>query len=112
MLQKVIPIKDKLYMIYADNKNADALRPLSRKELSELLQTEFKDTEIQIIEKRKYYWKEGTHYHSKALVGGRPELGVVLPDNITIIGELISKNQGWCGPVLQNITYLSKEQQF
>lgn len=112
ILQKVIPIKDKLYMIYADNKNADALRPLSRKELSVLLQTEFKDTEIQIIEKRKYYWKEGTHYHSEALVGGRPEPGVTLPDNITIIGELLSKNQGWCGPVLQNITYLSKEQRF
>jgi len=113
ILQKVIPIKDKLYMIYADNKNADALRPLSIKELSGLLQTEFKDPEIQIIEKRKYYWKEGTHYHSEALSGaGAPEPGVVLPDNITIIGELISKNQGWCGPVLQNITYLSKEPRF
>jgi ADP-dependent phosphofructokinase/glucokinase len=49
-------------MIYADNKNADALRPLSRKELSELLQNEFKDTEIQIIEKTQKQLKKFLNY--------------------------------------------------
>ena len=101
ILQKFISIKDNLYMIYADNKNADVLKKMSKKNIAFLLQTEFKDIGIKVLEKKIYFWSEGTHYYNSS----------TFPDpffskNITIIGELISKNQGWCGPVLQNIKEL------
>ena len=95
-------------MIYADNNNADILKQLSKKKVATLLRNEFHDPEIQIIEKRNYYWKEGTHYYSEKTI----EPNLELPENTTIIGELVSKNQGWCGPVLQNISNLSKGSNF
>ena len=108
-LQKLIPMnKDKgIYMIcYNDNENALALKSklknskTNRNYFCMLIEKALGiQTELSMIGMRAYYWTEGTHYYKplrndmtiKKLIKQAQN-----PDeNIYVVGELISSNQGW-----------------
>jgi monoamine oxidase len=70
---------------YADNKNAEYLRTKSKSYFEKKLNRK-------IIKFKKYYHPEGTHYFSQ-----KPSFAKLvnpLP-HVYVIGEAVSKHQGW-----------------
>jgi hypothetical protein len=107
-LQKIIHIKDNIYMIaYTDNANALYLKNLTKDEIEHTLKIEFSDPTIKILKYKKYFWKHGTHYYKplptdltlkKLLNFAQHPM-----KNIKVIGEVVAKNQGWTGSALHTI---------
>lgn len=109
-LQKIIPIQpDKgVYMIcYNDNQHAQLL-------IDNVADTEdnrqyfchlFRQAlgipeELELEGIKGYYWKEGTHYYRERPL---PTERVQSDQGITIVGELISTNQGWVEGALESV---------
>ena len=109
-LQKIIPIRpDKgVYMIcYNDNDHAEVLKHRVANTvyncmyLCNLFCTALGITERLVLQGiRGFYWHEGTHYYSK-----RPfQKEMIQSDQgITIVGEMISTNQGWAEGALESV---------
>jgi len=119
-LQKIIPMDANkgVYMIaYNDNKNALSLKPYlentekNRKLYERLLEKALgiQENFLHIISLKDYYWAIGTHYYkplNKKLYTSReefiekaqnPEKGIV------VVGEVVSRNQGWTEGALQSV---------
>lgn len=119
-LQKIIPMDANkgVYMIaYNDNKNALELKPYlennekNRKLYEMLLEKSLgiQENSLHIIAIKDYYWPIGTHYYkplNKQLYRSReefieqaqhPQTGIV------VVGEVVSRNQGWTEGALQSV---------
>jgi hypothetical protein len=97
-LQKIIPIAKNLYMIaYVDNENAIQLKTKSKAYFEELLGTKIKTM-------KKYFHAEGTHY---MLPGTRPHHIPKSPTKgVYVIGEAVSRHQGWVEGALETVKAL------
>lgn len=115
-IHKVIPMNPEkgIYMIaYTDNKGALELQPYTentpanREYFCHLLQDAFGIQEkIRLLSIKGIFWEEGTHYYS-------PMKNIDLTDfihmaqrpmeGILIVGEMISKNQGWVEGALDSV---------
>ena len=110
--QKIIPIskEDGIYMIaYSDNFYANKVDKYNISELSTIIKKYFKlDFNVNIIGMKKYFWKCGTHYFKpypwelqiwKKII---KQLQNPL-ENVFVIGELLSFNQGWVEGGLESV---------
>ena len=107
-LQKIIPIdKEKgVYMIcYNDNKYSEMLNPKLKNSLKNriYLCKLFRDAlgireELELISIKGFYWKEGTHYYKE-----KTKKIIQTDGGITIVGEMISMNQGWVEGALESV---------
>ena len=116
-LQKIIPINDKILMAcYCDNLNAE-------------FWTEILDNKNKVIETINYYlqkvcqdvteiddvyikyWKEGVHYlkprKNKKISSILKKLQNPTP-NIKVVGELVSKKQGWVEGAISSVNKVIK----
>ena len=107
-LQKIIPIdREKgVYMIcYNDNKYSEMLKNRlknslkNRNYLCKLFREalEIKE-ELDLISIKGFYWKEGTHYYKE-----KTKKLIQSDGGITIVGEMISMNQGWVEGALESV---------
>lgn len=118
-LQKIIPMDpDKgVYMIaYSDNASAIVLKDHlentvdNRNYFEELLEKTLgiEEGSLKIIALLDFYWTEGTHYY-EPLKGPYKTRNAFINDaqhpdkNILVVGELISKNQGWVEGALESV---------
>lgn len=119
-LQKIIPMNaDKgIYMIaYSDNNSALALKNnLENTEENRTLYCELLEKSIGIprgslhlLAIKDYYWPIGTHYYkplNERLYEDRDEFIDIAqhPEkDILVVGEVVSKNQGWTEGALQSV---------
>ena len=119
-LQKIIPMNpDKgIYMIaYSDNKNTLKLKNNlentkdNRNLCCELLETALgiPQNSLHITAIKDYYWSIGTHYYKPlnlSIYKDRSEFIDIAqhPEkDILVIGEVVSKNQGWVEGALQSV---------
>lgn len=117
VLQKIIPMNPMkgIYMIaYSDNKNATALFPLydntddNRQELCRLLEKalDIQPNELDLIAIKSYYWHIGTHYYKPLVYTTHDEFidkAQHPANNILVVGEVVSRNQGWVEGALQSV---------
>ena len=119
VLQKMIPIKDRVVMIaYADNANASKLRGYTKGDLQRELDKEnrrrFGGPRRRIEKMVKYFWEEGTHYY-KPQVELRRDIGAFIHRaqrpmaGVYVIGEAVSLNQGWTNPALVSADQVKAE---
>jgi hypothetical protein len=119
-LQKIIPIDDNkgIYMIsYSDNNNAIALKnnlennETNRKLYQVLLEESLNIPKhsLHILAIKNYYWPIGTHYYkplNNKIYKNREQFiyQAQHPENgILIVGEVVSKNQGWTEGALESV---------
>lgn len=103
ILQKSIVVSPRVRMIsYSDNHHADAVKKASDADLQELTGGAVFSDSV------RFYWKRGTHYYRPLAPEYRdrdefirraqnPEPGVFL------VGECISRNQGWTEGALESV---------
>lgn len=118
ILQKIIPINPTkgVYMIaYSDNKYANALLELSentddnRQELCRLLEKalNIQPNELDLIAIKSYYWHIGTHYYKPLSYAATRKKFIDIAqhpaNNILVVGEVVSRNQGWVEGALQSV---------
>jgi len=125
-IQKIIPIdRDKgVYMIvYNDNASTLALKKKCENNLKnrEFYEKSLEDVlalpkgSLHLIAIRSFYWKYGTHYYkplNKSLYKTRDEFirKAQRPcDNIYVVGELVSRNQGWTEGALESVVEIIRE---
>lgn len=125
-LQKIIPIhKDKgIYMIsYSDNKNAIFYKnklknnEKNRKYFCNELEKEFSllPNTLHLKNIKAFYWNIGTHYYTplQKIYKNRNDFikKAQHPEkNIIVVGEMISRNQGWTEGALESVNNaLNKE---
>jgi hypothetical protein len=117
ILQKIIPINHTkgVYMIaYSDNQNAKELFQMcdNRKELCRLLEQalDLETDELDLIAIKSYYWHIGTHYYKPldqtTYAATRKKFIDIAQhpaNNILVVGEVVSRNQGWVEGALQSV---------
>lgn len=102
-LQKSIVITPKIQLLsYSDNEHAVNMFSKSKSEIENI-------SGIKIQDMRKFYWKEGTHFypplntkeykHRDEFI----EFAQHPEPNVFIVGEMISKNQGWTEGALESV---------
>jgi len=117
VLQKIIPIKDNIFMIaYADNKKAMILDKIlnscyAKRILEKLLEYTFDTRYIKILDSLYFYWDEGTHYYEPMNNQFKLREDFIkkcqYPEkNIFVIGEMVSLLQGWVEGALQSVECL------
>jgi hypothetical protein len=121
-LQKIIPINPNngIYMIsYSDNKNAKYLHKIINKykdnknKLNTIFENLIKEglninENIKLISIKEIYWKIGTHYYKPLnnIYKNRKDFIKKAQNpckNISVIGEMISLNQGWIEGALSSV---------
>lgn len=111
--QKIIEInKEKnIYMIsYSDNRIANIWKKYN-KNIKEKVENGIKNIfkqEIKVLKYKLIYWKCGTHYYKPLSIkfNNRNEFLKIAQNpekNIFVIGEGLSKNQGWCEGGLESV---------
>lgn len=122
-LQKIIPMSNGVYMIaYADNKNAELLseykentkanRDYFENELEVCLGLQ--ENTLHIIAIKDYYWPVGTHYY-KPMKHHESRVKFIKEaqhpdkhDDILVIGEVVSRKQGWTEGALESVHSILK----
>ena len=119
-LQKIIPMNpdDGVYMIaYSDNDNAVKMKPYgenteqNRDYYCRLIERSLgiSPGRLNLIGIRSYYWGVGTHYYkplNKEKYKDRDDFIADAQhpeDNILVVGEVVSKNQGWVEGTLRSV---------
>jgi hypothetical protein len=119
-LQKIIPVDSDagIYMIvYNDNNNTLALKnnlentPENRDMYCDLIEKSLgiPSDSLHLIAIKDYYWPIGTHYYkplNTAVYKDRSEFIDVAQhpeDGILVVGEVVSKNQGWAEGALDSV---------
>lgn len=96
-LQKIIPMSAGVVMVaYCDGANAETLAPYlrdtpaSRAKFADLLEQAL-GVHLTLVAIKAFYWKVGTHHYRRArqAIDRRPFPG------IAVIGEVVSRDQGW-----------------
>jgi len=124
-IQKIIPMNAEkgVYMIvYNDNDNALTLKSKTenveetREFYERLLEKTLRlpNNSLHLLGIRAFYWNIGTHYYKplKSTYQSREEFiyKAQRPDNnIFVVGELISRNQGWTQGALESVEEVIKE---
>ena len=116
--QKIIEMnKEKnIYMIsYSDNKIANHWKKVKniKKEVKKGLKKIF-GIDVRVLKHKLIYWKLGTHYYKplKSIYKNRDEFLKIAQnpkENMYVIGEGFSKEQGWCEGALQSVQKILKE---
>lgn len=122
-LQKIIPMSNGVYMIaYADNKNAELIsdykentkanRDYFENELEVCLGLQ--ENTLHIIAIKDYYWPVGTHYY-KPMKHHESRVKFIKEaqhpdkhDDILVIGEVVSRKQGWTEGALESVHSILK----
>lgn len=119
-LQKIIPINpdNGIYMIsYNDNNNTLALKnnlentKENRNLYCKLIEKSLGIPEnlLHLISIKDYYWLDGTHYYKPLNISiykersGFIKIAQCPEKGILVIGEVVSKNQGWVEGALQSV---------
>lgn len=106
VFQKIIPMNQEkgIYMIaYSDNQKAIKGKSLNKTQIVKEIQKEFgvKDS-LTILKLKHYFWDIGTHYYKY-----KPDANRQHPvDNVYVIGESVSLNQGWVEGALESVEKL------
>ena len=124
-IQKIIPMNAEkgVYMIvYNDNDNSLTLKSKTenvaetRAFYERLLEKTLRlpSGNLYLLGIRAFYWNIGTHYYKplKAAYQSREEFIYKAQrpdDNIFVVGELISRNQGWTEGALESVEAVIKE---
>jgi hypothetical protein len=124
-IQKIIPMDAEkgVYMIvYNDNDNALTLKSKTENTVEtrmfyeRLLENTLRlpRDSLHLLGIRAFYWNIGTHYYKplKAAYNSREEFihKAQRPENNTfVVGELISRNQGWTEGALESVEAVIKE---
>lgn len=114
VLHRIIPmdIEKGVYMIaYTDNRGAEALEsyientPENRDYLCRLLEKSlgFENLVLHLTEIRSFYWDIGTHYFTRGETDILPILQHPVLDEIYVVGEMASHNQGWVEGALESV---------
>jgi hypothetical protein len=109
--QKIIEIdKEKnIYMIsYSDNRVANRWKNVDIKEKVENGIEKIFKQQIKVLKHKLIYWKCGTHYYKPLSIqfNSRDEFLNVIQnpeENVFVVGEGVSKNQGWCEGGLESV---------
>jgi hypothetical protein len=109
--QKIIEInrEKNIYMIsYSDNRVANRWKNVDIKEKVENGIEKIFGQKVKVLKYKLIYWKCGTHYYKPLSIkfNSRDEfLNVVQnpQENVFVVGEGISKNQGWCEGGLESV---------
>lgn len=106
IFQKIIPMNQEkgIYMIaYSDNQKAIKGKSLTKSQITKCIQKEFDIQQpLKIINLKHFFWKIGTHYYRY-----KPGMNRQHPvDNLYIIGESVSLNQGWVEGALESVEKL------
>jgi hypothetical protein len=118
VLNKIYPIdKEKgIYMVYCDNKNADALHPYIKNTLEnrQIIASLFEislglvENSLHITSTMDFYWPIGTHYYLPMRGHYKTRNQFIdiaqhpMP-NMLVVGELISRDQGWSEGALKSV---------
>lgn len=119
-LQKIIPMNSEkgVYMIvYNDNQNAVKLKDIAEKDDEEsrnrfcrLIEKSLgiTDGKLCLLKTRSFYWDIGTHYYTPLpdKYNDRNEFIKIAQNpekNIKVVGEMISRNQGWTEGALESV---------
>lgn len=119
-VQKIIPINvdNGVYMIvYNDNANSLAFKShtenteLNRRFYEKCIEKTLRIPKgsLHLIAIRSFYWKQGTHYYKPLntdLYKNRSEFirkSQHPEENIFVVGELVSRNQGWVEGALESV---------
>jgi hypothetical protein len=119
-LQKIVPINADtgVYMIaYNDNKQTLALKDYLKntKDNRDLYETLLEKTlglsegSLHILALKDYFWKIGTHYYkplNKRLYSNREDFmkrAQHPEEGILVVGEAVSRNQGWTEGALESV---------
>jgi glycine/D-amino acid oxidase-like deaminating enzyme len=116
-LQKIIPIQPSsgVYMIaYADNRSAvinkDNIANTEENRLfwSHLLEQALNIDEgsIKLTSIIGFYWQSGTHYYDPKTDFSENAVRLHPQENVWVIGEAVSHNQGWCEGALETVERL------
>jgi protoporphyrinogen oxidase len=116
--QKIIEMnKEKsIYMIsYSDNKIANRWKYV--KDIRKTVERGIKNIfglDIKVLKHKLIYWKLGTHYYKplKPIYKDRNEFLKIAQNprqNMYIVGEGFSKEQGWCEGALQSVEKILKD---
>lgn len=116
--QKIIEMnkENNIYMIsYSDNKIANDWKKVKniKKEVKKGINKIF-GTDVRVLKHKLIYWKLGTHYYKplKSIYKDRNEFLQIAQhpkENMYIIGEGFSKEQGWCEGALESAEKILKE---
>jgi protoporphyrinogen oxidase len=123
ILRKIIKMDGErgIYMIaYNDNKEAERIKGYmednekNRKKIEEIIDDALGMKGVKISSIRGYYWKNGTHYYKplmKEYVDRREYIEEVQKgvQGIRIVGEVVSKNQGWVEGGLESVKRVINE---
>lgn len=107
-LQKIIPIRNQVYMIaYSDNTQALRARSFTKGKIIQLLRQEFgiKET-LRILKFKRYFWNIGTHYYKPVAPDVSLETLQHPEQGVCVIGEAVSLNQGWVEGALESVANL------
>lgn len=115
-VQKIIPmnVEKGVYMIvYNDNQSALELKgrientPANCRFYERLLEDVLQVSGLHLVAIRAFYWEIGTHYY-KPLVGHESRESFMTKaqrpaENVFVVGELVSRNQGWTEGCLESV---------
>jgi hypothetical protein len=109
-LKKMIPMGQGVYMIgYTDNEMAERLKDklknteMNREFMCRLIEKSLgiRKNMLKMKAMRDYYWPVGTHYYKPGIEKynslSNPE------PNIYVVGEMVSKKQGWVEGALESV---------
>lgn len=100
IVHKIIPMKDNVWMVaYTDGD--DALELYDQLENLDIILSDIAGEDIVIEDIRVIFWKEGTHYY---LPGESIDFEKLQnpAKGIYVIGEVVSRHQGWCLGALES----------
>ena len=121
-VQKIIPmnVEKGVYMIvYNDNQSAVELKghientPANCRFYERLLEKVLQVSGLHLIDIRAFYWETGTHYY-KPLVGHETRESFMTRaqrpvENVFVVGELVSRNQGWTEGCFESVSEVLPE---
>ena len=124
-IQKIIPMDAEkgVYMIvYNDNANTLALKKRcensaqNRKFYENLLEDvlALSKGSLHLIAIRSFYWKYGTHYYKPLADNYKTREEFIRKaqrpcENVYVVGELVSRNQGWTEGALESVVEIIRE---
>jgi hypothetical protein len=123
-IQKIIPMNAEkgVYMIvYNDNENSLALKSKTentvenREFYGRLLERTLRlpADSLHLLGLRAFYWKIGTHYYKPLKTGYKSREEFIYKaqrpeNNVFVVGEMISRNQGWTEGAFESVAAIMK----